>query len=115
VLAHEEWQNSLLQQLRSILITVHPRQVLFEIIQTWPHLVFARAILSKAHIYDFGATHRLFFVDTFLMSGQIIDGTETLSAGTVWFIAFEQFLMSCFVFPVHSTYQSENSLTFSRE
>lgn len=76
--------------------------MLLEIVQPWPLLVSARTVSPKAHVQHLGAAHRLLFMDTFLMSGEVIDGTKTFLAIAVWLVTSERFPVSCFMFSATS-------------
>ena len=79
---------------------MHPSQMLTEIVQTGPALISSRAVFAETQVQDLGAAFRLLLVNTFLMAGEVVDGSEAFFAGTVGFIAFEGFLVSGFVFPL---------------
>lgn len=81
---------------------MHPAKMLLEIIQTRPLLLGARAVPPKTHIHHLGTALRFLLMDAFLVACQVIDGSESFFAWTVWLVAFEELAMACFVFPVPS-------------
>lgn len=78
---------------------MHPTQMLLEVIQSRPLLVWPWAILPKAEIHHLRPAFRLFIVNAFLMARQIVDRTEAFLARAIRLIALEQLSVSCLVFP----------------
>lgn len=74
--------------------------MLTKVVQSGPFLIPARAVMSEAHIKDFWSSLRLLLVNTLLVTSKVVDGTEPLFAGAVRLVAFEEFLVPSFVFPV---------------
>lgn len=74
--------------------------MLFEIIQAWPHFILTRTIVRKTLVHHLGAAGRFLLVDAFLMSGQVIHCAKAFLAIAVGLSAFEQFLVSRFMFSV---------------
>lgn len=79
---------------------VHPVQVLLEVIQARPPLVRARAICPETHVQHLGPTLGLFIVNTFLMTGKIINGAKPVLPRAIWHVAFEELLVASLMFPV---------------
>lgn len=72
--------------------------MLLEIIQARPPLIRTWAVLAKAEIHHLGSTLRFFVVHTFLMTSQVVDRAEPLSARTIGLVTFEELSMACLMF-----------------
>lgn len=78
---------------------MHPVEVLLEVIQARPSLIWPWAARAEAHIHHLGPTLRLLVMNAFLMTGKVIDSPESFLARTIRFVAFEQLAMASLVFP----------------
>jgi hypothetical protein len=82
---------------------MHPVEVLLEVIQARPSLIWPWAARAEAHVHHLGPALRLFVVHAFLMTGKVIDSPESFLARTIRLVAFEQLLMASLVFPTAIT------------
>lgn len=73
--------------------------MLLEIVQARPLLVWTGAVLPKAQIHHLGTTFWLLVVNALLVTGQVIDCSESLFSRAVGLITFEQLSMAGFMFP----------------
>lgn len=90
----------LLEEQLGVFPCVHPTQMLLEVIQARPPLARTRAVLSEAKVHHLGPPLRFLIVNTLLVAGQVIDGTEALFPRTVRLVTFEELSMTGFVLPI---------------
>jgi hypothetical protein len=80
--------DSLLDQYFSVLVLVHPLQMLLEIIKSWPLLVMLWATIPETLVLLTMAMFWLDLVNTLLMSLEIVDGCEALRSCTALFSTY---------------------------
>lgn len=77
---------------------MHSVYMLAEIVKARPHLIPPGTVLAEADIHLLGPASRLLLVNTFLMSFEVIDRSESFLTVAVRFVAFKGLLMSRFMF-----------------
>jgi hypothetical protein len=82
-----------------IFILVDTLNVLFEVVQTWPHFCLCFALLGCTLI---GLVAQSNLMDTLLVPVQIIGGGKAVGSITVRNVAPERFVVSEHVFPNHT-------------
>jgi hypothetical protein len=80
---------------------MHSVQMLLEVIQAWPPLVWTRAVCSKTHVHHLGTALRFLVVYTLLMTSEVIDSSEPFFARAIRLIAYEKLAMTGLVFPAN--------------
>jgi hypothetical protein len=79
---------------------MHSPQMLAKVVQSRPCFFFFGTIVAEAPVNFAKSMRRMNLVYTFLMSLEIIDGTETLVFPTaILLVALERFLVAGDVFP----------------
>jgi hypothetical protein len=73
---------------------------LLEVIQARPPLVRARTVCPETHVHHLGPSLGLFIVNTFFMTGKIINGAKSVLPRAIWDVAFEELPVASLVFPM---------------
>lgn len=81
---------------------VHAIEMLFEIVQTRPLLVWPWAVRSKAEVHHLRAAFWFLIVNALLVACQVIDGAESLFSRAVGLVTFEELSVASLMFSFFS-------------
>jgi hypothetical protein len=94
---------------------MHSVQMLLEVIQAWPPLVWTRAVCTETHVHHLGTALRFLVVDTLLMTSEVIDSSKPCFARAIRLVAYEKLAMTGLVFPANVSLSAVTSNKESKE
>ena len=94
---------------------MHAVQVLLEVIQARPLLVRARTVCPEAHVHHLGPSLGLFIVNTFFMTGKIINCAKSVFPRAIWDVAFEKLFVASLMFSMAVNFLHHNAQIITRK